>query len=151
MAFLENLNFMLLHREEALCFIVFPDWMHRTYATEHIKLGHALNQTKFCFDIKGLKIVQLKHGECCAMQKLYPDFLFQFSVNIYYRHFIPYEILIYCFRIFSFSFSRKLLFFILSIVANSNSCSSISIFYLIHWSFVEETMQGRKLHCKPSL
>ena len=34
----------------------------------------------------------------------------------------------------------------LVMVANSNSCHNISIFYLINLFFAVETMQGRKLH-----
>ena len=50
----------------------------------------------------------------------------------------------YC--ISSYSCCKNCSFFNLEIVANSNSCHNISIFYLINWNFASETIQGRKLY-----
>ena len=49
------------------------------------------------------------------------------------------------YRISANSFRRNHSFLTLEIVANSNSCCNISIFYLINWIFAGETIQGRKL------
>jgi hypothetical protein len=49
------------------------------------------------------------------------------------------------YRISSYSFSGNYSFLDLKIVANSNSCRNISIFYLINRIFAAEPIQGRKL------
>ena len=49
------------------------------------------------------------------------------------------------YRISSYSFRGNYSFLNLEIVANSNSCRNIYIFYLINWFFAAETIQGRKL------
>ena len=49
------------------------------------------------------------------------------------------------YRISSFSFHRSYSFLNLEIIANSNSCRNISIFYLINWIFAARTIQRRKL------
>ena len=42
---------------------------------------------------------------------------------------------------------KQVSFFLnLEIIANSNSCRNISIFYLVNWIFAAETIQGRKLY-----
>ena len=49
------------------------------------------------------------------------------------------------YRISSYSFSGIYSFLNLEIVANSNSCRNISIFYLINWIFAVETIWGNKV------
>jgi hypothetical protein len=44
------------------------------------------------------------------------------------------------YRISSYSFRGNYSFLSLEIVANSNSCCNISIFYLINWSFAAQTI-----------
>ena len=46
------------------------------------------------------------------------------------------------YSISSYSFRGNYSFLNLEIVANSNSCRNISIFYLINWTFAAETIQG---------
>ena len=46
------------------------------------------------------------------------------------------------YRISSYSFRKNYSFLSFEIMANSNSCSNISFFYLINWFFAPETIQG---------
>ena len=50
----------------------------------------------------------------------------------------------YC--ISSYSFRRNYSFLNLEIVANSNSCHNISIFYLINWILASETIWGNTVY-----
>ena len=50
------------------------------------------------------------------------------------------------YRIFSYSFQGNYSCLNLEIVANSNRCHNISVFYLISWIFSMETIQGQKLY-----
>ena len=52
------------------------------------------------------------------------------------------------YHISSYSFRENYSFLNLEILANSNSCSNISIFYLINLFFAAETIQGRKLYSR---
>ena len=49
------------------------------------------------------------------------------------------------YRISSYSFCGNYSFLNSQIVANSNNCQNILIFYLINWISVAETIQGQKL------
>ena len=59
--------------------------------------------------------------------------IFESKVN--FSRFSKKQILIYEYRISSYSFRRNYSFLNLEIAANSNSCHNISIFYLINWFF----------------
>ena len=50
------------------------------------------------------------------------------------------------YRVSSYGFRGNYSFLNLEILANSNSCRNISIFYLIKWNFATETIQGQKLY-----
>ena len=79
-----------------------------------------------------------------------------FEIQIFCRFFLATSVVFCCcdfldlllenvFLICITVFPHIVSFLNLEIVANSNSCRNISIFYLINWIFGTETIQGRKL------
>ena len=70
--------------------------------------------------------------------------IFNQFMNQVFLQFLQYQSMKNTYRISSYNFRRNYSFLNLEIVANSNSCRNISIFYLINWIFDAETILGWK-------